>query len=578
VSIAGRRLLAGWAVVGIAGGFASPLSAQTASQITPPSFAPPPPDAPPPIVIPAGAGAQAPAGAEALQVSLGDIAVEGGAVSPALLADLKRKLIGRRVAVSDIFAAARELEAGLARTGHVLVRVTVPPQRLSDGATLRLVVVNGFIERIDTNAVPQRVRRSIERVLAPLAGASDITLGKIERRLLLAADTPGVSLRSTLAAGTTPGGTLLVVEARHRTVSGFATIDDPLPRALGRYAFAAGVNLNALLGAGETLYLRANGLPGTGGETRFLDSTPRNRALAAGLIVPLGHDGLTVNVEATDARTAPRHDAALPGFASRFQRFSARLRYPVVRTRSLSVWTGASFDAQNEQIRIIDPVILPISRDRLRIARATGDLRAALPGNGAATLRVRASFGLDALGARSAEQADASLPLSRSGADADFQKLELQAGLDQPLTAHMMLALRVRGQTSFGQALANSEQIGLATADGLSPLPAGAVQGDAGYVARGELRLPFPLTTGSGAFRQITPYAFGAYGGVRYEQPTFLERPTTEARAYGAGLRLWGTLPGTPATASATVEYGRAHVQGRVGHPDRFSVIFAIQI
>src|SRR3546814_1072855 len=64
-----------------------------------------------------------------------------------------------------------------------------------------LVVVEGFIERVDTDRVPPLVRKRVAALLAPLVGRDDVTLPMIERRLLLAADTPGATLHSALAAG-----------------------------------------------------------------------------------------------------------------------------------------------------------------------------------------------------------------------------------------------------------------------------------------------------------------------------------------------------------------------------------------
>src|SRR3546814_3264289 len=110
----------------------------------------------------------------------------------------------------------------------------------------------------------------------------------IERRLLLAADTPGATLHSALAAGDRRGGTVLVIEARHRVVTGFATVDNMLPSSLGRYAVGLGLDVNSALGLGETLYLRASGVPNGGRKTRLLATTPRNRALAGGVVLQIG--------------------------------------------------------------------------------------------------------------------------------------------------------------------------------------------------------------------------------------------------------------------------------------------------
>src|SRR3546814_7347855 len=128
-----------------------------------------------------------------------------------------------------------------------------------------------------------------------------------------------------------------------------------LPSSLGRYAVGLGLDGNSALGLGETLYLRASGFPNGGRKTSILDPTPRNRALAGGVVLPIGKDGLTLNLEAVDARAAPRHRGFLLGTGSRFNRVSARIAYPFVRTRALTVSGGLSFDAQRERVSVIDP-------------------------------------------------------------------------------------------------------------------------------------------------------------------------------------------------------------------------------
>lgn len=556
-----KRLAAGGTILMIALEIPSSSYAQTASQITPPSFAPPSPQIDAPIVIPQGPSAQAPAGAEAIELDLGDVIVEGATVDPRALGELRETLVGHPIKLTEVFAAARGLEADFARHGHLLTRVTVPAQSLDKGASLRLVVVQGFIERVDVTSLPRQVQRRIAATLASLQGSTDLTQADLERRLLIAADVPGVALRSTLAAGEQPGGTVLVVEGSYRPLGVLLSVDNSLPSALGRENYAIGVTFNGVLGAGETVYLRAAGIPNVTHDNSFLDPAPRNRMLAAGAVVPIGHDGLRINVEGTDARTAPRHADTAPGFGTHFKRLSTRLSYPFLRSRAVNVVGEVSFDVQDEKVRIIDPLTLPISLDRLRVLRSAVDGRAALPGNGSVRLRAEISAGIDALGARSAADATPAQPLSRAGTDADFQKLAVDAGIEQPLARHLALSASGHAQTSFGQVMANAEQIGIASADGLSPLYSGTLQGDSGYVVRGEIRTPFDLRSG-GLFARLAPYGFAAHGQVHLEQPTVVERRNTGATAYGLGLRLNGQTSGSGAGLSASLEYGRAKIEG----------------
>lgn len=559
----------------------APAMAQTASQITPPSFAPPVAPKPAPIIVPEGGAAEAPPGAEALEVTPGALTIEGlpadaGRGVDDAVAAARARLVGHRIKASEIFTQAHAIETAFAREGRVLVRVVVPAQSVTDGATLRLTVIDGVIARIDTSAVPPAVRARVARVLRVLVGRPGVRLATIERRLLLAGDVPGVTLRSTIAAGATPGTSVLLIGASYRPVRLSATLDNTLPDSLGRLSYGLGLNFNGVFGQGELLYLRANGLPNTGAGTSVLDATPRDRALAAGLIVPIGDNGFAANLEATDARTAPRTLPGLFGVGSRFRRVSARLRYPVVERRAFVLTTEAAFDAQEERVRIIDPVIFPLSRDRLRIARGTADALVTLPAGARLSLRGTASFGLDVLGARSAADADPIEPLSRDGADDSFRKLEIAAGADVPLARHLALSLHGRAQTGFGDPLLNSEQIGLATLDGISPLPSGTLEGDSGYVTRGEVQVPL-FASFRGVFGSLTPYGFGAYGGVRFERPSAFERAQTDAHAFGGGVRLGAATRGGSGL-SATVEWGRAYIDGLAGHVDRVSFALSLQL
>lgn len=550
--------------------FVAPTAwAQSASQITPPSFAPDTHKVERPVVLEADRGTVAPEGAAQAQVTLADVRIEGADPDPATLADLRARLTGKTVTVADIFAAAHALETRYTRAGSILTRVVVPAQSLDPGATLRLVVVRGYIERVDTAGVSRRVRARVAMLLARLEGRRDLDRETLERQLMLASDTPGVSLRSTLAQGSVPGATILVVEARHQPVTASISVDNSLSDSLGRYGFGLGIDLQSPLGLGEDFYLRLSGLPKRG-DTDWFDANPRNRQIAGGLLLPLGPDGLTVNLEATSARAAPRRLAGAPGFASQFTRVSWRLRYPLVRSRGVLLATELAFDAQSERLGLVYPIALPLSEDRLRVLRPAVQLSAWLAGGGSVSGSVRASFGVAGLGARRAADASPILPLSRAGADADFRKLEIDARLAVPVGPLELLA-QGSAQTSFGDPLANSEQFGLANRDAVSPLPSGLLQGDAGFAVRDELRLPLRHQGVS-----IAPYGFLAAGAVRFEQPTLLERRSTSAVAWGGGLRLGsGGASGRPGTY-ATAEYGRAKVQG-LRNADRFTFSIVVQ-
>lgn len=601
-----------WVAQAMAGGLllgtsAVPALAQTASQITPPSFRPEIEKSDPEaaIVIPDSAGRRVPAGSEALSVMVGSLQLEGGRPELAdRTAALQASLSGRQATAAEIFAAARTLEADYARAGYVLVRVILPPQTLTDGGAVRLVVMDGRIERIDASAVPEGVRRRVEAVLRPLVGVPGVTLTMLERRLLLAGDAPGAILRSALRAGIAPGSSVLVVEARYKPVTVSLSADNTLAEPIGGYSAGVGLQINSPTGHGELVYLQVSGdlrPDGDGREDGFFAERPRNRSLAAGIVLPLGGNGLALSLEGAAARTTPRGAAGDLSVASRFQRMTARLRYPIVRSRAFSLNVEGGLDVQDERVEAIAPLQAPLSHDVLRVARFAGDLSYGLPGGGAVEARMGASFGIDGLGARAAPPAGSDeTPLSRQGAGAEFRKLEISLGFSKSLASHLDLTFRARGQTAFGEALPSAEQIGLAGQDGLSSFDAGLLQGDAGYVVRGEMRFPFvssltlpfvlpdlPAQQGAGLPMGntavgvvISPYVFAALGQTWLDQPTALEPGTRRGTAYGLGLRFGAGARSRFSSLSGSLEYGRAELSdagpGQAPDEDRITASFSL--
>jgi hypothetical protein len=52
------------------------------------------------------------------------------------------------------------------------------------------VVIDGFIERLETKDLPPRVKSRIGAMLAPIVSRSSIRVAQIERALMLASDRP----------------------------------------------------------------------------------------------------------------------------------------------------------------------------------------------------------------------------------------------------------------------------------------------------------------------------------------------------------------------------------------------------
>jgi hemolysin activation/secretion protein len=261
-----------------------PPRAPAPSQVTPPRLPTEPRPAP---QIPAVSPPEAPAfpkDAEKLSLVLIGFDIEGEFEEfIAIRRELAAPLIGKRVTVAQIFDVATKLQEAYVRAGYLLVRVVVVPQELGERARVKIRVIDGFIERIDVSALPSAVRNRIAAVLEPLFQKRHLTQDELERRLLLAGDTPGLELRSAFAPGEQIGGSVLILTGIHRPVSASAYIDDAMPVTFGTLQNVALLGLNSVLGAGEQITVSATGYPGRDFATEF----PTRRFLQGAVVFPV---------------------------------------------------------------------------------------------------------------------------------------------------------------------------------------------------------------------------------------------------------------------------------------------------
>ena len=136
-------------------------SAQQAPLVTPRDLRPETPTQPP-AALPQPAPAEVPPNAEELFVRIGEISVKDGfpefkTGTEALLSQVRMQ----RTSVANIYKLAESIEMLYRKAGYALVRVLVPPQKLNDGDTLRLIVLDGFVESIDENRIPSPFRQGM---------------------------------------------------------------------------------------------------------------------------------------------------------------------------------------------------------------------------------------------------------------------------------------------------------------------------------------------------------------------------------------------------------------------------------
>lgn len=532
------------------------------SQVTPRSFVPPQSTGPRTFEISAAAGLTAPAGAEQFSLVVGRVGLEGA--FPELdeaNAALAARLSGKRVTVAEIFAAAADLERAYANAGYVLARLTAPPQKLVDGGPVRLIVINGFIEEVKVDGVPERVRDVVAARAGALVGRRGLRLAEIERLILIAGDFSGLRLRSALARGRETGGSVLAIEGEHRLVTGGVNLDNRLPSSLGGKQGTTSASINSAFGFGEQFYVSAGSAMGDVFSNFPFVQSPL-RVLGVGATAPVGDNGLTVNPEFTYSRSTRAQTLQMPGTTGAFQRFALRANYPLIRERTRTLVARA--DVEHVTQHVYAPAFdTRLNADRYRAARFDLDWQSVTPWDAPYRVDIQLSKGLG--GRNGADALWSEVPLSRRGGSPWFTRLSARGWLSQPLPANLQANIIGVAQTSFGAPLLLPEQMSVEGPEQLSGLPPGLVLVDTGGTLRGELAYMQPGPASEYGFLAFSPYVFVAGGLGRIHQATVVEKSTLRAGSFGVGLRTNYNLKDGFSGMTFGVEFGQeySNIPGR---------------
>ncbi len=540
------------------------------SQVTPRTLRPSLPTVAAPVVLKQAVPTEVPAGSEAISLNVARIVVEGdfpelAATTRTILAPLENRM----VTVAALYRGAGAIEKAYSDAGYFLARVVIPEQRLAEGATFRIQVVDGFIERVDTSGLPRRIARPVTSLVAPVVGRRHLTLAEMERRLDASAAIPGTTMRSTLARGEAAGGARLILEGRHRIAGASLGGDNRIGPSFRNWGLNLQGQLNSPLGLGEQFYLFLAGDPRL---TRAFRSGAPRRVVGFGVQLPLTPGGLVFNPEVTVSDTNPIPGNPLLATTGRLYRGALALSHPLRSAGGGSLTARATLEFVSETQRL--PFFeVDLSRDRLTVLR--GGLSWTVSPWLAASLSAgtRLSHGLSLFGARTRSGIARSETPSSRGSDPRFTVADAQVQLTQAITSSMSLAVIARAQTAFGSVLPSSELFDLAGLDALSPYSAGGLSADRGASMRGEVARNFVVPLGNSRL-QAAPYLFGATGLA----DDVIANPflPSRATAFGAGLRLATSPLLFGASPNLTFEYGHVRANRGVGSSERLSILYGV--
>lgn len=509
--------------------------AQSAADYLPPSVQPapapqvePPEPARPVVPVAAAAG-------EAGFVLRG-IDVEGASAVPAAaLAPVWADLVGQPVTLATLAAVADGIGAAYRARGFLLSQAYLPDQTIADGV-VRVVVIEGFVDAVAIDGGRGNQQAMAARLFAPVAGDRPLRLTTLERSVLLARDTLGGTVETTLvpSAGTF-GAADLTVALVPDPVTGFGAIDNRGSRLYGAWMLTGGGSGFDLLGLNERI-------------DALVSVAPRDLSLAYGQLaveVPVPAlagtwlDGGRVELLADTSHGKPdlERSGSPDGLTATTDEtnLSAGLAVPFVRTRSQNLTARVGLDWQSsESVTGFFGTELP-SRDRLLVVRAEASWDLADRFGGVTLVDAGLRQGL-----AGGSDIEATGP---AAGDPGFTLATLTLSRLQRLgTGRWALHAEAIGQLA-STVLPNSERFALGNSSigrGFAP---GNTTGDSGWGARLELRRTFGS---AGGVEATEVYAFGDYGRA-YDRASGRDGMTMEPLgSAGIGARVdvrpWLTL------------------------------------
>lgn len=493
-------------------------------------------------------------GPEEPTVLIGDVVIEEAyhdeiPGASALIDDLIAAYRGRRWTASELYALSLLIESHYQAAGYFLTRVTIPPQELDDGGTFRLLVIDGYLEGVNLDGVPENARWHLERLFSQIVHRPRLTAQEFERAVALARQSPGLTVRTTLVPGTGVGAGVLVVEGERTPYQASLSVNNRLSVPNVPWHAAASVQLFQPLGRGDQWSLNISG-PLSSLLPPFHQNGAVSRSGGATLRWPVGTDGrwLQLNYSAS-YNYMPSPHWLIPDTRTDNRRASLEYSDPIYVDRRSEFRLTTALES-TDQVMDAPDFDVELYRDGLRVLKLSANARQETAAGGLLTGTLELSQGL-AFGSRGLKDViESGVPFSRVEAIPGFAKLSISGVWRHPLASRLSLTTSVRGQVALVGPLPTTELFSITGGNGLPSLDYGIDANDHGWTVREEINQGITLLDG-----RLHLTLFG-YVGLGSTAGDVFGAGTGIARAAGVGVR------GQVGPLSLTVEHSRGWAKG----------------
>ncbi|MBO8142589.1 MAG: ShlB/FhaC/HecB family hemolysin secretion/activation protein [Firmicutes bacterium] len=467
-------------------------------------------------------------------VLVGDIVIEGAFHESlpeisAQIDELIASLVGRRATASELYNLSLAVEAAYQSAGYFLTRVTIPPQELDDGGTLRMTVIEGYLEAVDLQGVPTRVHPYLNAVFAPILNRPRVTVREFERALVLARQAPGLSVQTTLVPGTDVGSGVLVVEGDRTPYSTSLNFSSRLSAANPTWNASASLQIFQPFGSGEQWTLNVSGPvesllpPYDGGKAA-------SRSGGGSLRWPIGGDGKWLQLSFSGSYTfTPSIHWLIPDTRQTSRQITLEYNHPIYLRQDGELRISGALDASDEVMDVPD-FDVEVYRDEVRVLRLGADWRRETRTGGQISASLALAKGLEGMSRGPDEVAASGVPLQRPEADPGFAKLSLTALWRYPFADRFSLTTVVRGQYALSGLVPMSELFGVTGDNGLPSLGYTVEPNDHGWTVREEIDAVYSLFGGRANATLFAYVAAGLTSGGIASDPEI-------ARGAGIGVR-----------------------------------------
>lgn len=402
--------------------------------------------------------------------------------------------LGKEISLAKVYEVAGAITARYRNDGYILSRANVPAQRIKNGV-VRVHVIEGFVDNIEIEGKIGGPKSRLQAYVDKIAASRPLQVKVLERYLLLIDDLPGVSAESVLTPSKeTPGAANLTLLVKHKTVDGYASLDNRGSRFNGPIQGSAGANLNSILGLYEK----------TG--FNFVTTEPTSELIYfnGSHEQQIGGEGTKVILSGSLSRTEPGSTLKSFNVEGDSSTISALISHPFIRSREENLSGRFGFLVRNSETDILGSLS---SRDRLRVFSLGFSYDFVDRFRGVSLLALQFSQGANILNATESGSAT----LSRAQGKSDFSKISTKLWRRQNIAHGFSVLVEAAGQYALDTLLA-SEEFGFGGGQFGRGYDSSEISGDHGASIKAELQ--YFHQVGKKYFKSLQAYGFYDFGSV----------------------------------------------------------------